>query len=295
MFKKTLIIAALVIIAGGFAIRMSLIKGNREPSPDMVNLASDVNVACGSYAQPVSVDGSLTLQTFAGPPNYLDINKGDKPEKAYVLSLGRPLCLQKDTAGNNQFNVAVENVNDVQLVLGDTAPVCLADFDGTLVNVKGIFFGAETGHHHTPVLMQVQELKRDDGSDIDCSTINFDYASFLPGKVYIFEDGMQATTGMFNADGTMTAIHTLDYTPNDTRSNHFIAHWKMVGHNLVLDHSFYGPEIIPLKKITIQGKTIVEGMTDEEHNQRVIADSYETLSLVAQDALELKTWKPNKY
>ena len=39
-----------------------------------------------------TVSGELTVQIFAGPPNYESIAKGDAEEKALILELPRRLC-----------------------------------------------------------------------------------------------------------------------------------------------------------------------------------------------------------
>jgi hypothetical protein len=54
---------------------------------------------CRSY-EPivVALHGTLVRKTFAGPPNYSDISKGDKPETSWLLTLDSPICMAQDTS-----------------------------------------------------------------------------------------------------------------------------------------------------------------------------------------------------
>jgi hypothetical protein len=54
---------------------------------------SQVEIAgCKSYEPAlVSLHGILVKKTFAGPPNYRDIHKGDEPETVWLLKLESPI------------------------------------------------------------------------------------------------------------------------------------------------------------------------------------------------------------
>jgi hypothetical protein len=53
---------------------------------------------CRSYEPAlVALHGTLHRKTFAGPPNYRDIRKGDKAE-TYSLHLDSPICVSQDKA-----------------------------------------------------------------------------------------------------------------------------------------------------------------------------------------------------
>lgn len=100
----------------------------------------------------VTLKGRMIRQTFAGPPNYENIRKGDKPETYWILHLTRPICVNGEKAKTN--------VSDIQLVFVDEKQyVRYRDLLGKRVIVSGKLFHAHTGHHHTNVLLTVAEIK----------------------------------------------------------------------------------------------------------------------------------------
>lgn len=55
---------------------------------------------CGAYDQgrclkyeTVSLTGTLVRQTYAGPPDYESVTKGDRPQVIWVLQLDRTVCV----------------------------------------------------------------------------------------------------------------------------------------------------------------------------------------------------------
>lgn len=59
----------------------------------------------------VTLKGKMIRQTFAGPPNYESIKKGDSPETYWILQLTSPICVNGEEAETN--------VSDIQLVFLD--------------------------------------------------------------------------------------------------------------------------------------------------------------------------------
>jgi hypothetical protein len=112
--------------------------------------------SCLSYdTDGVRLQGTIGKKTFPGPPNYESIKKGDEPETYWVLRLAKPICMT--ASGDND---AENNVTEMQLIL---TPKGYANFrkyvgrkDGVLV--EGKLMHAITGHHHTPVLMEVKAI-----------------------------------------------------------------------------------------------------------------------------------------
>lgn len=47
---------------------------------------------CFDYG-PIQLSGTLVRQTYAGPPDYESVTKGDAPVTIWVLSLDRTLCV----------------------------------------------------------------------------------------------------------------------------------------------------------------------------------------------------------
>lgn len=103
----------------------------------------------------VRLTGTISKKTFPGPPNYESIRKGDKPETYWVLHLSSPVCTK--ASGDND---AESNVTDLQLILTRKQYALYKKFVGRKkrVTVKGKLSHAITGHHHTPVLMEVVNI-----------------------------------------------------------------------------------------------------------------------------------------
>jgi Domain of unknown function (DUF4431) len=108
----------------------------------------------------VKLTGRIKIRTFPGPPNFESVKKGDTPEVAWVLHLAKPICVKADQ--ENEFDVAENNVTDVQLALDSEHKEWRAlARSHALVTVTGKLFHSHTGHHHTAVLMEVAGMKRE--------------------------------------------------------------------------------------------------------------------------------------
>ena len=113
---------------------------------------------CFSYdTDGVQLSGTISKKTFPGPPNYESIKKGDQPETYWVLHLAKPICT---TAGGD--NDAESNVTDLQLVLTQKQYALYRKYVGgrTRVTITGRLSHAITGHHHTPVMMEVTGISK---------------------------------------------------------------------------------------------------------------------------------------
>ncbi|SRR6266566_3069663 len=109
---------------------------------------------CFNYNnQVVTLMGRVTLRTFFGPPNYGESPKTDSRETQAVLLLDKPVC----TLANPKDYDDPEN-NQKEITLVPAADMKLSSYSGKLVSVQGTLFHANTGHHHTPILMSVQTL-----------------------------------------------------------------------------------------------------------------------------------------
>jgi hypothetical protein len=122
-------------------------------------LTADTKEACLNYAPAKStVVGTLSHKVFPGPPNYESIKGGDKAEKTWVLHLHHPLCVQGDP--KNPLNEETESkVTDLQLVLTAEKYASFKDLMSRNIRATGQLFHAQTGHHHTPVLLDVESLE----------------------------------------------------------------------------------------------------------------------------------------
>ncbi|QKC83512.1 DUF4431 domain-containing protein [Mesorhizobium sp. NZP2077] len=96
----------------------------------------------------ISASGELIRPMFAGPPNFEDVRKGDAPEPSYILALDSPFCVTGD-----DFLEDGQTIDRIQL-LDDKG--ILLKLVGHPIEVTGNDpFGAHTGHHHAPLLMDV--------------------------------------------------------------------------------------------------------------------------------------------
>ncbi len=125
----------------------------------LVLMAFSVQAAahdCLSYdTDSVRLTGTISKKTFPGPPNYKSIRKGDQPETYWVLHLPSPVCTK--ASGDNE---AEGGVTDLQLILTRKQYALYKKFVGrhARVTVRGKLSHAITGHHHTPVLMEVVNI-----------------------------------------------------------------------------------------------------------------------------------------
>jgi hypothetical protein len=111
--------------------------------------------------QPLEFKGTLSRPVFPGPPNFEDVKKGDKPERAYIITLDAPIC-----ATGDEFLDSSQSFKTVQLLVDDPskdgAAASLAQLIGKRVQVTGkSAFGAQTGHHHAPLLMTLVSVTPD--------------------------------------------------------------------------------------------------------------------------------------
>lgn len=111
-------------------------------------------------ARSFRFEGLLIHEVFPGPPNYRDVRTGDRREPAYILRLGRPICVSGD-----DFIDAKQKIDRVQVFpeFTDQADHALWQELGRLVGkfvvVEGREpFGAHTGHHHAPLLLPITKI-----------------------------------------------------------------------------------------------------------------------------------------
>jgi hypothetical protein len=95
--------------------------------------------------------GKIRRETFAGPPNYESIKSGDAPETYWILHLAKPICVSGEEPE--------KNVSDIQLILSADQYPRHKGLLGKRVVVSGKLMHAETGHHHTSVLLTVAEIR----------------------------------------------------------------------------------------------------------------------------------------
>lgn len=58
-------------------------------------VSADIFYSCLQYG-PISLAGTLVRQTYAGPPDYESVTKGDEPRVIWVLQLDRRVCIESN-------------------------------------------------------------------------------------------------------------------------------------------------------------------------------------------------------
>lgn len=113
--------------------------------------------------EKVSLTGVITRQTFPGPPNYESIAAGDRPETYWILNPATPVCVQAVQSENKP----VTRVSALQLVfvVQQHPYEQFRDVLNQSVTVTGSLFEAHTGHHHTKILLDVQDMQRVDSQN----------------------------------------------------------------------------------------------------------------------------------
>ncbi len=111
---------------------------------------------CHVPGDQVSLHGRVRQVTHAGPPNYSSIQRGDARELHPVLFVDKPLCvsLPGPGAGGERRQVRLLQLIDVpnqhrSLGKGRCQRAC---------TLTGHLMVAESGHHHTPVLLELDGM-----------------------------------------------------------------------------------------------------------------------------------------
>ena len=114
------------------------------------------------YYEPdtCAIYGLLNKESFYGPPGYGEDPKKDAKEYCYVLKLKVPIDIKPKEGSDKNFDLPQYNVQRIQIFSNDkTVNDFLEGRIGDNVMLRGRLFGASTGHHHTPVIMEVIEYK----------------------------------------------------------------------------------------------------------------------------------------
>jgi uncharacterized protein DUF4431 len=109
------------------------------------------------YEPAVStLHGTLTSKVYFGPPGYGEDTLADEKERTYVLVLDKGIAIQQPKKDlSDGYNAAIGNVTHIQLLNQES----LDKYLNKTVSVTGTLFGAQTGHHHTDVLLDLKSIK----------------------------------------------------------------------------------------------------------------------------------------
>ena len=113
---------------------------------------------CLAYGPNVVVlHGNIRRHTFAGPPNYESVARGDAREVVWLLHLPKSICV----AGSEESSKE-KKVTKIQLVFmeGQKQYALYRPLLNQRVTVTGTLFQWQTGHHHTRVLLTVDKMTK---------------------------------------------------------------------------------------------------------------------------------------
>lgn len=118
----------------------------------MAITSSPVRAHCLSgESADATVTGVLKRMTFAGPPNYDSLAAGDRPETYFVLRLATPACLETPEDG-------AVSAETLQLLLDTTQFQRYRPYLGHTVKIVGRLWPAQSGHHHTPLMLTPRSI-----------------------------------------------------------------------------------------------------------------------------------------
>lgn len=115
-------------------------------------------------AESVELRGLFQNKTFPGPPNYESIKSGDEAESGIYISLLAPIDVTSDLSKPSEYRDDTEkSLKLIQLIVyNDHLFPLIRKFrkNKTVVTLKGKLIHRLTGHHHTPVLLEVSEVSK---------------------------------------------------------------------------------------------------------------------------------------
>lgn len=145
--KKILLIASLALAACSTAPPSGAESAESIPE----------NAAEYEYEPVVStIHGKLLSGVYWGPPGYGEDTTVDEKEHVYLLNLDKGIAIKAPKNDLSEgYNAAIHNVTKLQLVNQQSLDAYL----NQNVTVTGTLFGAQTGHHHTDVLLDVKSIQ----------------------------------------------------------------------------------------------------------------------------------------
>ncbi|PUA29280.1 MAG: hypothetical protein B0W54_01365 [Cellvibrio sp. 79] len=115
---------------------------------------------CLKDGQDVTFMGTISRETFPGPPNYESIDDGDAPETYWVLTISTPQCVTAESMESDTRYEVAKSTTRFQLAFEDAN---IYKSQKNLVEnsavVEGQLFAGHSGHHHTKVLISVKSIK----------------------------------------------------------------------------------------------------------------------------------------
>ena len=107
----------------------------------------------------VTLSGTVFSRIYFGPPNYGEHPESDAREGAWLLLLDAPICVTGSSHPEVDNNSPESNQILIHLAAVHVDLTSLQRAGGKRATVRGSLFHALTGHHRTPVLMDVYEVR----------------------------------------------------------------------------------------------------------------------------------------
>lgn len=144
--KLIMSLTSLVLVAGVYSLLISPVFRRPEVGRDTPCLA----------VGNVKLTGTLLVKSYFGPPNFGENPETDSKETVPVLVLDAPTKLCTDSESKQPENSdAATTASEFQLLFSFPHK----PFVGRVVTVKGRIFRADTGHHHTDYLVDVESIR----------------------------------------------------------------------------------------------------------------------------------------
>ena len=115
---------------------------------------------CLSYDDSsITLSGTVFSRIYFGPPGYGENPASDAREGALLLLLDAPICVKESSHPELDNNAFEGNVILIQLAAVHVDPSSLKRAEGKRATVRGSLYHRLTGHHRTPVLMDVYDVR----------------------------------------------------------------------------------------------------------------------------------------
>ncbi len=118
--------------------------------------------------EEVELFGVLCETVYPGPPEYMSVEMGDRPEKVTILTLKD--LIDVDIKGEDNLNEPEKGVRELQVVFLDSTPS--AHQMKEEISLRGSLYHAHTVHHRRRVLMMVNSWRVNDDSILPLKSIN---------------------------------------------------------------------------------------------------------------------------
>ncbi|XHS77797.1 DUF4431 domain-containing protein [Burkholderiaceae bacterium UC74_6] len=145
---RALVAIASVLCVGTAAAAAVIAKGIDPPR------------ACLQYdSEATQLSGTLFARVYYGPPGYGERPAEDSREGAWLLLLDAPICVTASPHPESDNNSFERDQIVVQLAAVHVSPGAIEGLVEKRVVVSGQLYHALTGHHRTPVLLDVHGIQ----------------------------------------------------------------------------------------------------------------------------------------